>query len=201
MSRNKFLYSIMTMVIIAIIFYSFMGNGNQENYLEDVLNKRKETDSFMRNSDESPFKNAQITYEGLNYFDPDPAYKLTARFELLEKGEIRKIPTSDGKVELYREYGYVNFELNDRQNRLLVLQMVGGTEHIFIPFADSTSGDDTYGAGRYLEVPNIDGNKIELDFNHSYNPYCAYSADFSCPLPPAENYLAISILAGEKNYD
>ena len=63
MSRNNFLYSIVTMVIVAIIFYSFMGNGNQENYLEDVLNKRKETDSFMRNSDESPFKNAELAID------------------------------------------------------------------------------------------------------------------------------------------
>ena len=79
--------------------------------------------------------------------------------------------------------------------------MVGGIEHIFIPFADSTSGEDTYGAGRYLELGEIKNDRVVIDFNYAYNPYCAYSIDFSCPLPPAENYLAVAIEAGEKNYD
>jgi uncharacterized protein (DUF1684 family) len=201
MGRNKLLYTIFGLVILIILIYSFAGNFNQENYLQEVLDKRAEIDQFMRSSDDSPFQTVEEPYQGLNYYDPNPDYRINADFTKIDSGKVRRLPTSDGKEEMYREYGFADFMLNGREHRLLVLEMVGGINHIFIPFADSTSGEDTYGAGRYLELPTIRNGKILLDFNYSYNPYCAYSASYSCPLPPAENYLATSILAGEKNYD
>lgn len=201
MRRNQLLYLIFGTVILAILFYSFIGNFNQENYIQEVLDKREEIDEFMRTSSESPFQRVTEPYNGLSYYDPDPDYRIIADFVPIENGSIRRLPTSDGKEEMYTEYGYADFDLNGRFHRLLVLEMVGGIKHIFVPFADSTSGDVTYGAGRYLEVPTIRNGKIELDFNLSYNPYCAYSAEYSCPLPPAENYLATAIPAGEKNYE
>ena len=201
LSRNNLLYTLVGAVILIILFYSFMESGGQDNYIQEVLKKREATDSFMRTSEESPFRTTEDIYHGLSYFDPDPAYRVNADFNPISNGRIRKLPMSDGKEEMYQEYGFADFKLNGRAHRLLVLQSAGGLKNIFIPFADSTSGEDTYGAGRYLEVPEIGNGKILLDFNYAYNPYCAYSATYSCPLPPAENYIAISILAGEKNYD
>jgi uncharacterized protein (DUF1684 family) len=201
MSRNRLIYIIVGTVVAFILFYSFLGNNGQETYIQEVLDKREETDRFMRTSDESPFRFTEETFEGLNYYEPNPDYLINADFIPISNGDIRRLPTSDGKEELYREYGFADFQLDGRGHRLLVLQAAGGLKHIFIPFADSTSGDDTYGAGRYLEVPQIRDGKILLDFNYAYNPYCAYVADYSCPLPPIENYLATSIFAGEKNYE
>jgi len=187
---------------MVILLYSFLETGGQDNYVQEILDKRAETDQFMRNSKESPFLNKLESYHGLNYFEPDLEFKINADFTKISDGKIRKLPTSDGKEEQYQEYGFADFNLDRRNHRLLILKTVEGeSNHIFIPFADSTSGDETYGAGRYLELPTIKGGKVLLDFNLAYNPYCAYSADYSCPLPPAENYLATSIKAGEKNYD
>jgi len=201
MSRNQLIYVIVGVMVLIILFYSFLGTNGQETYIQEVLTKREETDRFMRASEESPFNNAEEVYNGLKYYDPNPDYKINADFTLISNGDLRRLPTSDGKEEIYREYGFADFELDGRSHRLLILQMEGGLNHIFLAFADSSSGDETYGAGRYLEIPEIRDGKILLDFNYAYNPYCAYVADYSCPLPPAENYLATYILAGEKNYE
>ncbi|MDG1428784.1 MAG: DUF1684 domain-containing protein, partial [Crocinitomicaceae bacterium] len=69
---------------------------------------------------------------------------------------------------------------------------------LFIPFRDKTSRHETYGGGRYLDVQIPDRDMMHLDFNLAYNPYCAYSHRYSCPIPPEENTLNVSILAGEK---
>ncbi|TNF44645.1 MAG: DUF1684 domain-containing protein, partial [Cytophagales bacterium] len=71
----------------------------------------------------------------------------------------------------------------------------------FIPFTDATSGGETYGGGRYLDIDDVSSDTVFVDFNYAYNPYCAYNPDYACPLPPKENLLTISIEAGEKNYD
>lgn len=201
MRRNQIIYIVVGAVIIIILLYSFLGTGGQENYVQEVLKEREETNRFMRTSPESPFKFVEEDFQGLKYFDPDPGYKINADFIPISNGQIRRIPTSDGKEELYLEYGYADFRLQNRDLRLLVLQSTDQSKHLFIPFADSTSGDLTYGAGRYLDITFVRDGKILIDFNYAYNPYCAYSKKYSCPLPPAENYLAVSILAGEKNYD
>jgi hypothetical protein len=74
---------------------------------------------------------------------------------------------------------------------------VGGGGY-FLPFMDATSGDETYGAGRYLEIEPLPGGKLLVDFNMAYNPYCAYNEYWSCPIPPKENRLSVPIEAGEK---
>jgi uncharacterized protein (DUF1684 family) len=76
-------------------------------------------------------------------------------------------------------------------------------DHLFLPFTDLTSGEETYTAGRYIDLSfeDIIDNKVVIDFNKAYNPYCAYvSGKYNCPIPPRENTLSVAILAGEKNY-
>lgn len=199
--RNRILIGTLSTVVLGILLYSFVGTGGQQNYIDSINARRAETDEFMKTSEESPFVESAIDYEGLKYFDANPDFRILANLELLDANKIRRVPTSDGSEKMYYEYGYAVFDLLGRENRLLILKMVGGIEHIFIPFADSTSGDQTYGGGRYLEIDDWRTDKAVLDFNNAYNPYCAYSETYSCPLPPAENYLAIAIAAGEKNYD
>src|SRR5258706_16232832 len=114
------------------------------------------------------------------------------------------LPTSDGKEKRYLEYAFVEFELNDVPSKLLILEIVDDGQYrgaLFLAFADSTSATETYGAGRYLDLKKTPGaTSITLDFNEAYNPYCAYSDNFSCPFPPKENILKTAVRAGEKKY-
>ncbi len=114
--------------------------------------------------------------------------------------------TSTTRTPTYRIYGYLNFTLNDTNCKLIAYQNISyknsidyGNE-LFVPFKDLTNTITTYGAGRYLDIKIPTSNKLVLDFNEAYNPYCAYSHRWSCPLVPIDNHLNLHVLAGEKKY-
>jgi uncharacterized protein (DUF1684 family) len=123
----------------------------------------------------------------------------------VEEKKVVVLPTNDNKQQTYVEYARASFRLNNTDCELLILEVMEsgpfrGT--LFLAFADQTSAFETYGAGRYLDVEKVPGaNTITLDFNKAYNPYCAYTDSFSCPLPPRENILSVPIRAGEMTYD
>lgn len=201
LSGIKIFSLIVTIFVLIVILYPFNHEEKQETYIDQIQKHRAEIDAFMRNGEKSPFRANPETYHGLKYYDPDPGYMVTAEFIPVDVETPVVLVTSDGKAVEYFKYGYAHFELNGRANKLLILkQIISGSEYLFIPFADSTSGDETYGGGRYLETDILSDKTLIIDFNLAYNPYCTYSADYSCPLPPVENYLAIAITAGEKDY-
>lgn len=207
MSRNKILYILITLLLIVIIAYSFQGNDPevlQEKYAKQIDQERREKNGYLRSDETSPFNTYGVSdsFKPLNYYEPDLKYKVEAQFTPIETGDVLRLPTNDGDNKIYIKQGYASFELEGKSNQLLVLGMTGPFEDMyFIPFADSTSGEETYGGGRYLEVEKEQDGKLILDFNKAYNPYCAYVPQYSCPLPPAENFLSIPIYAGEKNFD
>ncbi len=114
------------------------------------------------------------------------------------------MPTSASQLAMYRKYGELRFELNGKPQRLTVyqslalLQKPGFADYLFLPFTDLTNGHGSYGGGRYIDlrIPPAGTALITLDFNCAYNPSCAYSRGYSCPIPPAENRLAVAIPAG-----
>lgn len=203
MKSNHIVMVFGVVALTAVVLYSFSGGSNQE-YRRQILKEREEKDQFMRTSEESPFASDRESFDGLKYFPPDERYRITADLEPVEKGKIRVLPTSDGKEKKYREYAIASFDLDNRKCQLLILEITTPGPHkgtLFLPFGDQTSANETYGAGRYLELKKVEGSQtIELDFNHAYNPYCAYSDGYSCPFPPRENLLDVAIPAGEKNY-
>jgi uncharacterized protein (DUF1684 family) len=146
----------------------------------------------------SPLNPAErASFSGLAYYEPNPDLVFTAEVEPVERTRIR-VQTSDGEERAHEKAGLVRFEV-DGQEAALVLYDTGHPGY-FLPFRDRTSGAETYGAGRYLDIdPNPDGT-VTVDFNLAYNPLCAYSDAFSCPLPPVENWLTVPIEAGERNY-
>jgi uncharacterized protein len=158
----------------------------------------------MKDSEESPFKDSLAHFTSLSYFEPDIKYRVNAEIEPIRNKKMLVLPTSDDKEKKYMEYAYATFKLDGVENKLLILEIVDmgpykGT--LFLAFADETSARETYGAGRYLDLKKVPGAAtLTLDFNKAYNPYCAYSENFSCPFPPKENVLKIAIKAGEKNY-
>ncbi len=205
-SRTKLLKVALLSFIVVIGFLFYFNQQSMvdnENYRTTILEKRKETDSFMRTSESSPFTDSLLSsYNGLTYFEPDPEYRVQAIINRIEIKEQLIIPTSDSQKQRYEKFAYADFRLKGERHRLLLLKPIGfgPSEVIFTAFADATSGESTYGGGRYLDLKFKNARQITIDFNLAYNPFCAYNATFSCPLPPKENILPIAIEAGEKDY-
>ncbi len=192
-------------VVLAFMFYFHnQSMVDKKNYVKIIEEKRFKSDKFMRTSASSPFKDSlRDSYHGLNHFDPDLKYRVQALIVPIEVKDQLIIPTSDGLKQRYQKFAYAEFKLDGERHRLLLLKPLGFGQKdvIFTAFVDATSGETTYGGGRYLDLGFKMAKQITIDFNLAYNPYCAYNPTFSCPLPPKENILSIPILAGEKNYN
>ena len=190
--------------IIGFIFYSLSGGQSDEEYIQVIEKSREEKNALLKSGDESPFADSSETFTALKYFPPDSKYRITANLVSIDSKKVIALPTSDGKEQKYLEYAFATFSLDGVENKLLLLEVMDmGPQRgkLFLAFADATSADETYGAGRYLDIKKVPGaTSITLDFNLAYNPYCAYSDKFSCPFPPKDNILKIAIRAGEKNY-
>lgn len=170
----------------------------EEVYIAALQAERAEKDYYLRRDPYSPIEDRQA-FSGLNYYPPDPKYRYTLPLFPVEP-EPLTFQTSTGDERVYFKIGHVEFEVEGQPARLSVYKSEEHDE-LFLPFRDATSGTETYGAGRYLEPAELANDEILLDFNLAYNPYCAYSDAYSCPLPPLENWLTIvAIQAGEKIY-
>jgi uncharacterized protein (DUF1684 family) len=130
-------------------------------------------------------------------------YRVTAQFIRTENPVPFELPTSSGKFKQYQEYGKATFELDGQSFTLTLYQsldlmkMEKYKDYLFLPFRDLTNEKETYGGGKYMDLKIPTGNEIVLDFNQSYQPYCAYNAfDYNCPIVPEENKLPIKIEAG-----
>lgn len=172
---------------------------------QQITFARQQKNLQFRQVADSPIPAAERSkFKELNYFPLDPAYRLMAQLEPYDKPETIQITTSSGGKDAYIRYGALKFKLNDIDCTLDVFKPQTSApdqaDRLFIPFKDLTSGKETYGAGRYLEVSENQGHTYQLDFNLAYNPYCAYSDSYSCPIPPAQNTLKVAIKAGEKRY-
>ncbi len=199
---RKIVITISVLIALATGVFVITRNDSKVNYQESILDHRNKISDFMKGSSESPFANQNVEYRELSYYAPDPTYRIEADYIPIGNRQPLSLATSDGKEENYEKYGYATFQLQGKSNKLLLLRSLeSSSDYLFIPFADQTSGSETYGGGRYLNVTLTEQEHILLDFNKAYNPYCAYNENYSCPLPPKENRLNITIKAGEKNYD
>jgi uncharacterized protein (DUF1684 family) len=159
---------------------------------------RQEKDDFFHTDRQSPLTQDQKKgFAGLQYFPPDPSLQLELELERSEAHETVGLATSTGEEREYEHAGQIRFNVNGQEAILQVYQADYG---YFLPFADATAPDETYGAGRYLEPEEIRPNILLVDFNMAYNPYCAYNERWSCPLPPSANRLKVRIAAGEKKF-
>ena len=173
---------------------------------------REGRDELFRTHPQSPIEpEERASFAGLHYFPEDPAFRVQARMEAGDGSELL-IDTGgeDGAIR-YRRAGRLKFQLAGDPCELTVLSLVQYAGGLFVPFKDLTAPRQTYGAGRYLfdTAKNTDGLVLELtpgspevvlDFNYAYNASCAYSPRWACPLAPPENFLRVSVTAGEMNY-
>ncbi len=164
---------------------------------------RAQKDAFYRTDPRSPVPVAdRADFAGLPYFDVDEDLvfeDLSLEPYAGTEPTSFQIPTSDGRLRPAQRAGVLHFEVADLDCTLTAYTFEGNADgSLFVPFLDATSGTDSYGAGRYLDLaPEDDGTYI-LDFNLAYHPSCVYDARFSCPLTPAENRLPVRIEAGER---
>jgi uncharacterized protein (DUF1684 family) len=160
---------------------------------------RRAKDTWFRQSAESPIPPGEReAFNGLSYFPERPDLRLAVRPERYEAPESILMQTTAGDVQEYQRWGRFSFEVDGQPAALTIYYAPWG--EYFVPFADATSGGESYGAGRYMALEPLGDGQFLADFNLAYNPYCAYDEAYSCPIPPAENRLAVPILAGERTY-
>ena len=169
---------------------------------------RDQIDEFFFSHPQSPLEPQDRTVpSSLAYYGETDALVFEVGVKRVDDPTPIQMQTSTGEAVVYKRWGLVRFEVDGEEAELVIYSDPSGRD-LFMPFKDATNGEDTYGAGRYLDnhrpglewVQRSGKKKLRIDFNYAYNPYCAYSPYFSCPLPPRENWLDVSIKAGEKNF-
>ncbi|UZH54612.1 DUF1684 domain-containing protein [Salinimicrobium tongyeongense] len=146
------------------------------------------------------------SFKSLDFFPFDPSFRLKAEFLRTPHEVPFAMPTTSEKKKMFVKYGELYFTLKGEEFKLNVYQSLALSkteeykDYLFLPFTDPTNGLSTYAGGRYLDLTIPETKVVELDFNKAYNPYCAYSGGYSCPIPPAENHLAVPVTAGVKKY-
>lgn len=194
----------MKLLSVLLLFISI--NTFAQSYSAQISKHR---DSYMQDfikESNSPLKEADL--KNLHFYDADSSYKVLAIVEPLKNEKVFKMPTYDGTSKEFYRFAKIKFSLNGKDTEMTLYKNVALASNpayrdlLFLPFTDETNNKETYGGGRYIDLSSkeIIDNKIEVDFNKAYNPYCAYSDGYRCPVPPEENDLSIEIKAGEKLY-
>jgi uncharacterized protein (DUF1684 family) len=169
--------------------------------MSDLEEFRKAKDEFFRVDPRSPLTPDQrAAFNGLSYYPESTVLRIEGQLDMdVDRDEQIVMQTTTGGTQVYRRAGKVRFQI-DGQAAEITLYESAEQEDLFVPFRDATSGKETYGAGRYLEAERPKEGRVVLDFNDAYNPYCAYNPEWSCPLPPGENWLSVAVRAGEKDF-
>ena len=144
-----------------------------------------------------------LTFQGIHFFPIDEKYNVKAKFKRTKNEKPFAMKTSGAKTPTYVKYGEITFKIDGKKLKLDVFQNLDLVKnnpkyknHLFLPFTDLTSGVSSYGGGRYIDLEIPTSKSFYLDFNKAYNPYCAYTAGYNCPIPPKQNDLDVEILAG-----
>ena len=190
---------------IFLIFFSFLITSfsfAQNSYIDSIETYFKK---YVKEHEVVSGKDKEF----MSFFPVNEKYRMTCRFERTMNSPWFRMESSGPIKKNYRVYGIIHFTINDPAITLNIYQCQDlmttkeYKDHLFIPFTDATSGEETYESGRYidLEIKDITNENVLIDFNKAYNPYCAYvSGKYNCPIPPAENRLTVAIRAGERSF-
>lgn len=187
-----------------LLFFSLITFAQQKVTAEDF---QKNLNVEFADATKSPLTEKDRTdFKGLDFFPIDKAFIVEAKFTKSKNEKSFEMKTTTDRMPLYVKYGEVSFTINGENFKLNVYQNLelikrpGFKKHLFLPFSDLTSGNETYGGGRYIDLEIPKGKTIIIDFNQAYNPYCAYNPKYSCPIVPAENELLTNVNAGVKKF-
>lgn len=177
-----------------------------DEYRREIERQRERKIEYFATDQHSPIPPDQRgeAFPGLAYFEPDLAYRFELPLDRYDEPESLVVGTSADGERKYLRWGEFRFEIDGEEHSLQAYKSQPDESRLWVPFRDETNGEETYGAGRYLDLEEehhrtATGEWI-LDFNLAYNPTCAYNEAYECPLIPMENWLEAPIEAGEKAY-
>ena len=191
-------------IVVAGLLAALAACGSQpveEDYTAKIAAIRAAKDESFKSDPQSPIPpDKKATLLPLAYFPIDEIYAVPATLEPSGDRSRIQVPTSIGKIRDLERVGTLKFSLKGQPLRLTAFLEVDEprSNRLFVPFADATSGSETYPAGRYMELDPTPTGIYLVDFNIAYHPYCYYSPEYDCPFPPKENRLDVPIRAGEK---
>lgn len=198
-----------SLFLLLVLGGSTLGFSQSSSYQKQLKKHRKKIEKEFKSPRHSPIKDAKArkAFHGNEYYPVNEAYKVTAKIERTPNAEPFEMNTSSGKKKKFVKWAVLKFELEGTEYELSAYQNLKLMEqaqyqnYLFLPFKDHTNGETTYGGGRYIEttVP-IMPTEMEIDFNKCFNPYCAYSNGWNCPIVPMENYLEVKLEAGVKGW-
>jgi len=197
-------------LIVAFLSLFISCNSQDKRPLIGKTEYQQKLNAVFKDASKSPLKNKDLkSFKGLDFFPVDSSYIIIASIEKTPDTPFLGMATNTEEKSYYRKFGILTFTLKEKEMQLTLYESLEESEnpvfkdYLFLPFTDETSGSDSYGGGRYMDVfkskINTNGT-LELNFNNTYNPYCAYNDDYSCPLTPRDNHLSMEILAGVKDF-
>jgi len=212
MMKNK--HTIFSLVVISIAILFAYCNEKQadlsefkpdDEYVSALLMERAQKDSSMQFEPHSPFnRDSKVKFSPLKYFEPTTEFIFRSKLFFYETQDTVDVYGTKGELRRVIKLGYVKLNYKDVEHRINVYKAFSrnGAIYYSLWFTDKSTGEETYGVGRYLDFElNEDKEHVyTIDFNKAYNPYCAYSSAFTCPIPREEDYIDMRILAGEKNF-
>lgn len=168
-------------------------------YLKELADHRAAIEQAFRTEEDPIPADKRDKLLPLRYFEVDPSYAVPASLKLADQRPVFEMPTSTGKLRRMQRVGVLEFTFQGQPMTLGAFVPEGEKiVNLFVPFADQTTGNETYPAGRYLDIHPTSTGFYTVDFNKAYNPYCAYNQTYDCPFPPPSNRLKVPIRAGEK---
>ena len=196
---------------IALLFSLFLiisCSSQDKRPLIGETEYQQELNASYKDASKSPLKKKDLKkFKGLDFFPVDSTFIVTAKLVKTENAPTFEMATTTDRKPLYKEYGILTFTLKGKDCKLTIYQSQDDLrdekykDYLFLPFTDDTSGNESYGGGRYMDVMTTDekpNGTIVLNFNNTYNPYCAYNDKYSCPLTPRKNHLDVEVKAGVK---
>lgn len=187
-------------LLVAVMMFSVVSIANGQSSYNDSIK------SFQKKYVVDLFPIIKSNTEFIQFFPINKAYKVLATVKMLVNEPPFKMITSSGKTRDAEKVAAVTFTLQGKQQKLFAYRFLSqkgnpsSANTFFIPFVDLTSNVESYGGGRYLDfnLSDIQNNQLLIDFNKAYNPYCAFTVGYNCPIPPKENTITIKVKAGEK---
>jgi uncharacterized protein (DUF1684 family) len=196
-----------TLLLSIFLFTSCAAYQNKRIVKKVIAHQTSENENFRDKEKTILTVEDFEQFSGLEFYPIDLKYHVKAKFVRTPNEVPFLMPTTTERLPEYVKYGEAHFTIDGKELELELYQGTtpieepGYEDYLFLPFTDLTSGDGSYGGGRFLDARIPKGDEIILDFNKAYNPYCAYNHKYSCPIPPKKNDLLVRIEAGVKAFE
>ena len=188
-------------IIFVLLLFTACSQEKEAEFLKNAKEFQYKMNIEFADKKTSPLTDDDFqTFSSLKFFPIQEKYRVKANFTSTPNEKPFEMITTTSRLAKYVKFGIANFKLDGKDLELNIYQNVEGKKHLFLPYFDKTSGKESYSGGKYIELDQPENNIIIIDFNQSYNPYCAYNEKYSCPIPPDENHLDVEVKAGVRKF-